>query len=225
MMNIGRGRMRDNVERARDNGVSLGFFGANISYFQIRLEPSRTGSADRTIVCYKKWNEDPIRHSTDPNLARRITILFRNFRVGRPEDSMVGVMYSDSPVKGDIVVENTSHWVFEGTGLRDGDRLTGLLGYEADRVYGNAPVGTVRIGHSPYRVRGDRRYADMSVYSAAEAPTIFASGSMNWNLGLSEGFAGENSQGVPMDRNIRASVEAQQITRNVLRRFGAEPIP
>lgn len=46
--------MRDNVEAAREQGVNLGFFGANTSYWQIRFEPSpSTGEPNRTIVCYK----------------------------------------------------------------------------------------------------------------------------------------------------------------------------
>jgi len=211
-------QMRDHVEAARDNGVSLGFFGANVSYFQIRLEPSRiTGLADRTIVCYKHWDQDPIRHTTDPELARHITVNFRNFRVGRPEDAMVGVMYYHSPVAGDIVVEKASHWAFAGTGLHDGDRIPGLLGYEADRMYGNAPQGTVRIAHSPYRSRGIHGFSDMTVWSAPNGPTIFATGSMNWNLGLDEYRSPDESE------LSRVSPEAQQITRNVLQKFGADP--
>lgn len=213
-------QMRDHVESARDQGVSLGFFGANVSYFQIRLEPSRiTGAPDRTIVCYKSWSLDPMSRSSDPELARRTTILFRNFRVRRPEDAMVGVMYYHSPVHGDVVVEDASHWAFEGTGLHNGDHIQGLLGYEADRVYGNAPQGTQRIAHSPYRSRGTAAYSDMTVWSASNAPTVFATGSMNWNLGLDEYRAPDEPEHVPV------SPAAQQITRNVLHRFGADPKP
>src|SRR5262249_47364951 len=47
--------MRNNVEAARDAGVHLGFFGANICYWQIRLEASGcTGDANRVIVGYKQ---------------------------------------------------------------------------------------------------------------------------------------------------------------------------
>ena len=47
--------MRANVEAARDQGVDLAFFSANVSYWQIRFETSPiSGAADRTIVGYKE---------------------------------------------------------------------------------------------------------------------------------------------------------------------------
>jgi hypothetical protein len=54
--------MRDNVEGARDGGVSLGFFSGNTSYWQIRFEPSLlTSEPSRTMVGYKEfWYLDPI---------------------------------------------------------------------------------------------------------------------------------------------------------------------
>lgn len=211
--------MRDNVEGARDHGVSLGFFGANISYWQIRLENSPfTGAANRTIVCYRHADYDPLSGSADPALARRVTVLFRNWRVARPEDAMIGVMYYDHPVYGDIVVSDESNWVYEGTGLRNGDRLPGMLGYEVDRVYKNAPAGTKVIGHSPYRLRGKKRYADMIEYSSPPGPTVFATGSIYWSYGLDD-FRRPEEQLEP------SHPAAQQIARNVLKRFGADPHP
>ena len=47
---------------ARDGGVNLGFFSANISYTQIRLENSASGVPNRIVVCYREADIDP---STD----------------------------------------------------------------------------------------------------------------------------------------------------------------
>ena len=46
--------MRDAYEQARDGGVSLGFLGANMGYWQIRLEPAPDGMPDRRQVGYKE---------------------------------------------------------------------------------------------------------------------------------------------------------------------------
>jgi hypothetical protein len=208
-------QMRDNVEAARDRGVNLGFFGSNTSYWQIRFEPSGiSGDADRTIVCYKHEGADPISHSPDPAMRRLTTVKFRSHPVNRPEEEMVGVLYETDPVQGDIVVSDASNWVFNGTGLKNGDHLPNLLGYEVDRTSERTPPGTQRIAHSPYTFRGDNRYSDMTVYTAPSGSIVFAVGSMQWNWGLVDpeifGRRFENPA-------------VQGATRNVLRRFGARP--
>jgi hypothetical protein len=208
-------QMRDNVEAARDHGINLGFFGSNISYWQIRFEPSGiTGDADRTIVCYKHEGADPVSHSPDPALRRLTTVKFRSRPVSRPEEEMVGVLYETDPVQGDIVVSDASSWVFSGTGLKNGDHLPNLLGYEVDRTSEHAPAGTQRIAHSPYTFRGDNRYSDMTVYTAPSGSVVFAVGSMQWNWGLVDpeifGRQYENPA-------------VQGATRNVLGKFGARP--
>lgn len=216
--------MRQQVQGARDRGVSLGFFSANSCYWQIRLEPSPlTGEPDRTIVCYKIGQYIPASEaSRDPAAARPsthylLTARWRDPHVsvpGNPEDSLIGVMYNESqPVNADILIDETASWVFDDTGLRRGDRLRGLVGYEADRMYGNAPAGTMRLAHSPYRhVDGTTQYSDMTMYRAASGATVFATGTLQWSFGLCR-----ISPWAPSPSRVNPA--AQQITRNVLACF------
>ncbi len=199
--------MRVNVERARDRGVSLGFFGANAAYWQIRLEPSGvTGSLDRTMVCYKySYTQDPVYGV--PILRFLTTTQFRSPIVNKPEDSMIGVMYDFDPVNSDMVIQDASSWVFAGTGLHNGDHLPGLLGYEVDRMFGNAPKNTRSIAHSSYTAHNEVRYSDMTVYTSFSGSTVVATGSMQWNWGLDDYGAG------------RPSPAVQQATRNILNKF------
>jgi hypothetical protein len=61
-------QMYDAVQAARDAGVNLGFFGAGMISWQIRLEPSiATGQPNRTVVGYKDAT-DPIA-TTDPTIS------------------------------------------------------------------------------------------------------------------------------------------------------------
>lgn len=109
--------MRSNVERARDHGVSLGFFCANSCYWQIRFEPNSTGSPDRTIVCYKSTS-DPV--STTP-LKERTTVEWRQDPVNRPKDDLIGVMYNFWNLDEPLVIADASHWVCANTGVILGD--------------------------------------------------------------------------------------------------------
>ena len=52
--------------------------------------------------------------------------------VSQPEDLLIGVLYLMDPVDGDIIVSDASHWAFANTGLINGSKLAGLLGYEVD---------------------------------------------------------------------------------------------
>jgi hypothetical protein len=125
-------------------------------------------------------------------------------------------MYAADPVDADIVVSNASHWVFAGTGLKNGDALRGLLGYEVDAIYGGGPPTLERLAHSPFVDQGDpargtprTRYADMTIYTAASGALVFATGSIQWSWGLD----GYNAPGW---HTLRVSEPAQQVTRNVL---------
>lgn len=203
--------MRSHVEAARDAGVHLGFFSANSAYWQVRLQPSpATGAADRVMVCHKKAKRD--RDAASP---REATDKFRSDAVGRPEDRLIGVMYAADPVDGDLVVSDASHWAFAGTGLRNDDRLPGLLGYEVDAVHAPALPGLQVLATSPWRTLADppeEGLSHMVCHQAASGAVVFATGSIQWAWGLDD-------FNVPALRTSRLNAAAQQITRNVLARF------
>jgi hypothetical protein len=240
--------MRENIEAARDEGVSLGFFGSNICYWQIRLEPSRiTGEVNRTVVAYKEMADlDPLggfkaevgavnssveiaaagqlnygigkperdrtatAYNQPPALYSLVTTRWRDSSVGSPEDALIGVMYETFQVNSDIVIDlSAPDWLLDKTDLKHGDKLPGLLGYEVDRIFGNAPKNLVRIAHSPYPHGGGTRYADMTVYTANSGAKVFATGSMQWAWGL-------DNYNAPELRSPVLNAGAQQITRNVL---------
>jgi hypothetical protein len=147
--------MRRNVTTIRDQGVHLGFFGANACYWQIRMESSpSTGQPRRTMVCYKeRFQEDPL-FGVD---ASRVTTRWRDSPLNRPEEQLIGVQFDFYPVNTDLVVDNANHFIFEGTGLGNGDRLPGLLGYEGDRTFGGGPSNLIRLCYSPIFTSTARR--------------------------------------------------------------------
>jgi hypothetical protein len=202
--------MRNAIEGARDQGVHLGAFGANTGYWQVRLESSASGEADRTVVCYKFDSpaRDPV-YASDP---ARSTLLWRDPSIGRPEAALLGVMYDYNTVDLDMVMDDCTTWVTAGTTLKKGDRLPGMLGYEVDRVDPDStPRGTKILASSPYHVigSGELRHANMSVYTHSSGARVFATGSMQWNWGLDD-FG---------PRGDRVNSAVQQMTRNVMNAF------
>ena len=204
--------MRDHVEHTRDGGVHLAFFGANAAYWQMRLEASAASrSADRIMVCWKKASHDPLA-AAEP---ARATDKWRSAAVNRPEEALIGTMYTADPVDGDIVVAAPEHWLFDGTGLARGSTLRGLLGYEVDSVQGHGPAQVQVLAASPWQTTGAKAregIAHMTLATAASGALVFATGSMQWAWGLDDFNA-------PALRPALRNPAAERITRNLLQRF------
>jgi len=224
---------RNNVEQARDNGTNLAFFSANTAYWQVRFEPSTSGQANRVMTVYKDTSGigtgaalDPIAQ-TNPAAA---TTLFRSPEVNRPENALLGVAYTgDLGSAGiyqgfDYVVSNASDPYYANTGLQNGDKLTGLVGYEWDAVLNNGftPAGLVVLSQSPVQPQGglpplppgtNTTIANAVRYTAASGAKVFSTGSIQWVWGL-------DSYGV---MNPRVDTRAQQIAVNVFLDMGVKP--
>src|ERR1700682_5473455 len=211
--------MYDGWIAARDAGVNLAFFGANAIFWQVRFESSSSSVPSRVMVCYKQANTDPV---ADPTLK---TVMWRDLLLNRPEQALVGVQYTHqvywNPYQtydgyAPYVVANSSHWVYAGTGFRDGDSVPGIVGYEADRLFSqypgpNAVSGTYTLlSNSPFTTNElTSDYSSASIYQAPTGAWVFASGTMGWAFGLdSNGYT-------PADPRI------QKATTNILNRFVA----
>ena len=220
--------MRDNAERARDQGVNLGIFAANVCYWQVRCEPSSTGVLDRTLFCAKQADKDPVANT---ERDRDLTVRFRNLHPARPEVALVGMMMSAEDVQGDFtpLPEARGHWVYANTGIAAGTThaVRGLLGYEVDRSFAkdktfarfSPPRLTVlaRAWVQPLKV--DRPPTESTIYVAPSGANVFAAGTMEWSWGLDD-------WGAPELRSARSHPDIARITKNLLARFlGSAPKP
>jgi hypothetical protein len=136
--------MRDNVERFRDNGGNLCFLSANTCWWQVRFEDGNS-----SMVCHKDNHPTPDPHQNDI----LSTINWFNPPVNRPENTMTGVSFRNGAWWDDdggskpmervaFTVRMSSHWVFNGTGLSNGDEfgknetagtpVSSIIGYETD---------------------------------------------------------------------------------------------
>ncbi len=177
--------MRTAVENARDSRVNLGFFSANDVYWQIRLEASAGGVANRVVVCYKDYALDP---NSNDSLK---TTTWRSYPLNLPEQSLIGVQYTSTVLNNNVpyVVSNSSHWVYAGTGFRDGDSVPGIVGYENDNDFEKSPLpagtGYTLLANSPYTSNENQPdHHNASIYQAPSGAWVFGSGTMSWSWGL-----------------------------------------
>ncbi|MFC4020786.1 N,N-dimethylformamidase beta subunit family domain-containing protein [Micromonospora sp. GCM10011542] len=196
--------MRRRVAAARDSGTSLVFLSANNCYWRIRYGAADGQPDERTVACSKtmKFSDG------------RVPLMTQWRRAGSPEQSLIGAQYV-SVVDGyaDLVVQDSKHWFWAGTGLRDGDTIPRVVWGEADQVMPGVTVPSPRehtvLARSPYRRKGKTQNSDTTLYQAPSGAWVFAAGTMGWTAALqAEGFADER---------------LQQATRNLLDRVLASP--
>ncbi|MFG1957767.1 N,N-dimethylformamidase beta subunit family domain-containing protein [Nonomuraea sp. NPDC049028] len=212
--------MRDAVEAFARAGGNIAIFSGNTCWWQVRFEDDL-----RTMVCYRDAVADPLA-TTDPG---RATVEWPSEPVNRPENTLTGLTFRngagcwvDSRVMAheSYTARFSGHWVFDGTGLADGDTFgRGALGYETDAAdlewVDGVPRATGRDGTPPsfvvlatadlshWRRYGKGGAATMGVHRLG-AGTVFNAGTINWGNSLHDPV---------LDR----------ITRNILDRLSQPP--
>ncbi|MDX3111581.1 N,N-dimethylformamidase beta subunit family domain-containing protein [Nonomuraea angiospora] len=212
--------MRDAVEAFARRGGNIAIFSGNTCWWQVRFEDDL-----RTMVCYRDATADPMA-ATD---SGRVTVEWPSDPVNRPENTLTGLSFRngagcwvDSRVMSQesYTARFAGHWVFEGTGLADGDTFgRGAIGYETDAAdlewLAGVPRATGRDGTPPsfvvlatadlshWRRYGKGGAATMGLHRLG-AGTVFNAGTINW--------------GNTLDDPALAT-----ITRNVLNRLSHPP--
>jgi hypothetical protein len=209
---------RKYVTAARDAGTNVAFLGANTCFRRVRFEPSRLGSS-RNVVCYKTaYEQDPLYGGN----GALVTTDFRADPAPDPESSMTGVLYEGYPTDAPYVVINADHWLYEGTGVRNGDSFDHLVGVEYDRVTPGEPTPRPIeiIAHSPLVCNGQASHSDSAYYTVPSGAGVFASGTMRWVEGL---MAGGPDDGSDHQMNAATGAFVTQTTTNLMRAFAAGP--
>jgi VCBS repeat-containing protein len=208
--------MRENLTAALDAGKDLAFFDSNNIYWQIRYESSTDGDPNRVMVCYKDAALDPMSLSVTPELT---TVRFREAPVNMPENELLGVMYYadfGDDVNYDYIVQNASHWIYNGTGLQNGDSIPEVVGDEYDNVWDNGltPDNLEVLSSSPVAAGG---ISNATIYTADSGALVFDGSTNRWALKLND---------TGYDEYIDADSNMQQMTRNLLNTMiGSSPTP
>ncbi|WTW96394.1 hypothetical protein OG216_24810 [Streptomycetaceae bacterium NBC_01309] len=174
--------MREVVEEAHREGVNQAWLTANNMYWHVRFDKNERGVANRVMHC---WRED-----RDPgaSLLSAPTDMWR--RIRRPEQEFLGIQYngivaSPTPLR----VSSSWHWLWAGTGVRDGDTIDKVVGGEADGIEAGMPTPPgarqALLAESPYVLRsGARRTQNTSLYESPRGTLMFCAGTFNWSLAL-----------------------------------------
>ncbi len=188
----------ENIKAARDAGVNLAFLCGNSVSGRVELVPGADGRPDRGIHY--------IGHVT-----------------GNPDEIELMGATSYGVGMADWVCTTPDHWIFEGTGMKKGDIVPDLVGWE----YHGPPLAQnhkdlVVLSEAPvtnyYGVTGQRKrtYAT-TIYTAPKGNYVFDAGTCWWNKVLScpPGYINP-----PFINHFKdGDVRIQRITKNVLDRM------
>lgn len=192
--------MRDRLERFVARGGNAAFFAANSVYWKVRIEGG-------DMVCHKAVDADDDPHP-DP------TCTWRNQLVDRSEHLLMGSRYLDYEhpygTGFPFVVAAADHWVYEGTGVSDGDRMEGLVGYEWDHAPDPTMPGLTVLADSRFTSSdGQAQQHNATLLQHPQGGAVLNVGTTYWPRVLlgDVAFAPDERVG--------------RMTRNVLTRFGA----
>ncbi|HYG20196.1 MAG TPA: N,N-dimethylformamidase beta subunit family domain-containing protein [Ohtaekwangia sp.] len=196
-------KMFDNVSAARDSGVNILFLSGNSVSGAVYLDPSSDGMPNR--ITGRMEGDRGDRFFNEEELMG---------------NTSYGVGYAD------IVCAHTDHWLFAGTGLKDGDTLKHLVGWE----YHGYPLrkdsslivlGRSRIKPNKFASENAKDHA-MTIYRAEKGNFVFNAGTCFWPLPLSTppGFKNPvNNQGDMGKAVIDFTTDdpaVQRMTKNLL---------
>lgn len=205
-------RQYRSVEKLRDAGVNILFLSGNSVCWVTPFRPSSSGQVNRIIARggpygaendYAKGREED--HGPFPERG--------------PDEGMLMGVRNVEPVNGggDWSIADPDHWIFDGTGMRIGDAIPGLVGWE----YHGDPAkidGLEVVAQGTAWVGGDQpqKWA-ATIYPGPKDNFVFNASTIFWSQGLSHP-PGHTLPWSHWSRPHGPDERVQRITHNLLQR-------
>jgi hypothetical protein len=168
----------NNVKAAVQAGVSATFFSGDTCWGVTPMLPSTSGSAHRIITRADQFGP------MDPWAVEKFPEL-RNFKYETPtEASLIGAR-NIRPYNGvaDWTCTDEKHWAFAGTGMKNGDSIPGLLGFEWNGQPADIP-GLRVLAQGPVSFGPDTGIYAATIYPGPKENFVFNAATIWWADGL-----------------------------------------
>ncbi len=216
--------MYDNVMKARDEGVSLAFFGGNSVLCVVPMLPSGKGQPNRAARREGWFLPFP---EKIPGATRRKMLNQKDFELNMGPDGaqLMGARLDHAGPSGrgmgvgDWTCATPDHWLFKGTGMKKGDSVEGLIGWEWHGAPAMNLPGMTVVAEGDATINGKSvgRYTS-TVYDGPKDNVVFNAATIWWANGLSSppGHVNPSRHGVTQQG---PDERVQQITHNLFQRF------
>jgi hypothetical protein len=203
--------MFDHVKAAVAAGVNAAFFSGNAVDGVIEFRPNSAGIPHRSISRIGKFGGD------DPEIKRYAG----KWKKHGPNPALLMGARTTHPANGGAAwtCVRDKHWIFEGTGMKNGDSIPDLVGWEHHGIPAHIP-GLEIVAQGPVFSHGKSQKVEYTatVYPGPKENLIFNAATIWWSDGLSAppGYKTPSAHGAaPKGPDARV----QRMTANVLSRF------
>jgi hypothetical protein len=215
--------MYDNVLKAREEGVSLAFFGGNSVLCVVPMLSSSDGTPNRAAR-REGWFMPVPKEIPE---ARKRQLQNREgfeFNMGPDGALLMGGRLDNrgnhgGRGSGDWTCAMPEHWLFEGTGMKKGDSIKGLLGWEWHGAPAMNLPGMNIVAQGDATINGETvgQYSS-TLYDGPKGNVVFNAATIWWANGLSSppGHKNPSRHGVTQQGPHE---HVQQITHNLFQHF------
>lgn len=204
------------VEKMRDEGVNLLFLSGNSVCWVTPLRASSSGAPNRIM-----FRGGP--YGGDNEYAKNRQAKHGPFPEHGPDEGLLMGARNVEPVNGggDWICAQPDHWMFDGTKMRKGDYIPGLIGWEYHGQPATEIPGLEIVGAGTAWVGGTRpQQWTATVYPGPKKNFVFNAATIFWAQGLSHP-PGHTLPWSHWSRPHGPDERVQRITRNLLKRAGA----
>ncbi len=169
------------VEAMRDAGVNLLFLSGNSVCWVTPMRPSSDGVPHRIIS-----RDGP--YGAEQEYARNREANHGPFPERGPDEGLLMGARNVRPVNGggDWICEKPDHWIFEGTGMKKGEAIPGLIGWEYHGQPATEIPGLEVVGGGTAWVSGTTAQQwTATIYPGPRGNFVFNASTIFWAQGLS----------------------------------------
>jgi len=204
--------MYDNVSAARDAGVNLAFLCGNSVFGVVPLLPS-TDERPHRIIRRENWF-----YTDEFSKALQKTY---GFEFDYPPGPDAGLLMGGRMAgvgRGNWVCTNPEHWMYDGTDMKQGDAIEGLIGWEWHGFPAHELPGLEVLAQSKMHTERPKPSHAATIYDGPKNNVVFNAGTIWWAQGLSSppGHVlpkGKATQPKGVDPRV------QRMTENLFARF------
>jgi hypothetical protein len=201
------------VEKMRDAGVNLLFLSGNSVCWVTPLRAGSGGAPNRIM-----YRGGP--YGGENEYAKNRQVHNGPFPEHGPDEGLLMGARNVEPVNGggDWVCEKPEHWMFAGTGMKQGDSIPGLIGWEYHGQPATEIPGLEVVGAGTAWVGGAKpQQWSATIYPGPKGNYVFNAASIFWAQGLSTP-PGHVLPWSHWSRPHGPDERVQQMTHNLLRR-------
>lgn len=166
-----------NVKAAVEHGTNVAFLSGNTCCFVSPFDPSSRGVPNRILTRAGRYG----------GLSENEIGRMGPFPMAGPNEATLIGARTTSPFNGsgDWIVADASHWLFDETGVKNGDRIRGLVGWEFHGEPASIPGLQVVAEGDTVNGGGKSAHWTATVYPGPKGNWVFNASTIFWAQGLS----------------------------------------